>query len=292
MQKPATNHPAFNACIDWHSSVHATWGLLRYQRISGDKRYEKIIKKILSSDKLEAELENLVHNPRFEMPYGRAWFLRLVIDYEKLFNKPDAEGDAKATEILRHMGDYLAESLLDYYHSHRPNPYLQNYSNPSWVLLNLYHYAQHRNDTKWIEVIEAIVRKDFITYKKPCSDIIKLNSDGFIAICENWAYLVAETEVLGKSQKRYAEWLNDFYSIESAKPLWKTNDTYLKALNFSKAWAYKGIYVKTENPEFLDLAKKHMQAQFENEDWWSGDDYSVTHWVAQFGLYAYSLNYN
>ena len=293
MQKPATNHPAFNACIDWHSSVHATWALLRYQRITADNQYEPLLMQILSAEKIQKELENFRNSPRVEMSYGRAWFLRLVIDYEKLFDSMTKK-DFQVSELLKAMGDYMAESLLDYYESHGANPYLRNYSNPSWALLNLYHYAKHRNNLDWLNAIEDIVNKYFVTYKKPCSSEIKLNNDGFIAICENWAYLVAETGVLDQRQslENYESWLKAFYEIEKATPLIETNNTYLKALNFSKSWAYKGIYNKTKNTKYLDLYREHMITRFRNQGWWSGNDYSVTHWVAQFGVYAYSLDYN
>src|ERR1700712_1752367 len=75
-----TIHPAFHGCIDWHSACHAVWALVAERGQSGDPRHDAIIDSILMPAKLPAEAGVLAPRPQFEMPYGRAWFLRLALE--------------------------------------------------------------------------------------------------------------------------------------------------------------------------------------------------------------------
>src|SRR6516165_5107779 len=88
-QRNDTDHPAFRGCVDWHSAVHGVWALIAYQRATGDAQYSPLVTSILNADALRAERAHLVRSPQFEMPYGRAWFLRLAIDHERLTGADD-----------------------------------------------------------------------------------------------------------------------------------------------------------------------------------------------------------
>src|SRR5690242_7733688 len=78
-----TGHPAFKGCVDWHSAVHGIWALLAYQRATGDAQYFPLVSQILDREALTKERAHLARSPQFEMPYGRAWFLRLAIDHHR-----------------------------------------------------------------------------------------------------------------------------------------------------------------------------------------------------------------
>jgi len=73
-----TDHIAFHGCIDWHSAVHGTWALTAYTRMTGDTQHAPFISDILTPEKVAAERAFIASLPDFEMPYGRAWFLRLA----------------------------------------------------------------------------------------------------------------------------------------------------------------------------------------------------------------------
>src|SRR6201997_5783107 len=83
-QRKDTDHPAFKGCVDWHSAVHGVWALVAYQRATGDAQYAPLVASILDSRALAREREHLRQAPMFEMPYGRAWFLRLAIEHRQL----------------------------------------------------------------------------------------------------------------------------------------------------------------------------------------------------------------
>ena len=80
VQRHDTAHPAFHGCIDWHSACHATWALLAHRALTGGARYERLVDSILMPSKLALEAADLAARPQFEMPYGRAWLLRLALE--------------------------------------------------------------------------------------------------------------------------------------------------------------------------------------------------------------------
>ena len=79
-----TEHVIFHGCWDWHSSVHGHWALLESTHLVGDKENLGWVSERLQSKDMEEEIQNLRGHPDFEMPYGRAWYLRLMMRLEQL----------------------------------------------------------------------------------------------------------------------------------------------------------------------------------------------------------------
>jgi hypothetical protein len=279
LKRNDTNHPSFHGCIDWHSAVHGTWALIRYRMVTGDYKYDQLINSILDTNHMESEFSNIKKIPSFEMPYGRAWFLRLVIDYEREFK----------SNALKEFGDYIATSIVEYYSNTPIDPYAKSYSNSSWALINLYQYGSHRDNEIWKDYVINIVNEKYIDPSNKCHNINTNEPQGFMDVCGNWEYLVAETD----ATENYKTWL-DLYVSESGipTPITKPKDTHEKGLNFSRAWSSWYVYNKTNDHNYLNSYIDHMETQLNNIDWWKGDDYLVTHWVAQFGVYALTPMYN
>src|SRR5512143_3571122 len=106
-----TVHPAFHGCIDWHSACHGTWALLAHRRLTGDPRYEPLVDEILVPAKIALEASDLAAHPLFEMPYGRAWFLRLAVE-DRLVT-----GSTRLQFVARDV----AASLAAHYQAHPPD---------------------------------------------------------------------------------------------------------------------------------------------------------------------------
>ncbi len=279
LKRDDTNHPSFRGCIDWHSAVHGTWALIRYRMVTGNYKYDQLINSILNKKSMDIEFNNIKQKPVFEMPYGRAWFLRLVIDYEREFK----------SYILKEFGDYIAASIVEYYSNIPIDPYAKSYSNSSWALINLYQYGNHRNNEIWKDYVIKIVTEKYIDPSNKCLKINTNEPQGFMDVCGNWEYLVAETDVT----ENYNTWL-DSYVSESGMPtpITSPKDIHEKGLNFSRAWGSWYAYNKSNDHNYISSYVDHMETQLNNIDWWKGDDYSVTHWVAQFGVYALTPMYN
>ena len=143
-----TSNPSFHGCIDWHSAVHGTWALIAYARATGDKTYQPLVESVLQPALLAEEREHLAADPQFEMPYGRAWFLRLAIDYRRSFH--DGLLDAFADEV--------AASLVARYRAAPPDPNSIAYDSASWALINLYDYGVARGNRQIVDFVNGAVR--------------------------------------------------------------------------------------------------------------------------------------
>jgi len=138
----------FHGCYDWHSSVHGHWALFRMD-LTGSGRYHDVVNQVskrFTEEKISAVIDELEQATQFEMPYGRAWLLRLVIEYEKWVQV----NHAPLPGNWRRLGDHAAESLRAYYlgegHRRIPDILSNQYSNDSFSIVQLFDYFRHRMD--------------------------------------------------------------------------------------------------------------------------------------------------
>jgi hypothetical protein len=175
--KQDTAHDVFRGCIDWHSSVHGVWALSAYSRFSGDERYRALVQTILSPEGLAKERAYLRDHPAFELPYGRAWFLRLAIDYKRAFG--DGRLDALAGDV--------AESLIVHYSDVAPDPESTAYGSASWALINLYDYGAFTGDKRIVKFVAGQVRAHYLRREVCPLQRVEVATREFMAVCTNWA---------------------------------------------------------------------------------------------------------
>lgn len=266
-----TRHTAFRGCIDWHSAVHGVWALVAYQRATGDEKHAALISSILAKDKVQAERRFLRRRPTFEMPYGRAWFLRLALDHERLTGSPQ----------LRDMADEVAASMRDYFLQVGIDPRSGSYDSDSWALLNLIDYARHRKLDELRAEVEGWVRSRFASPEPNCP--YRLERGHFMAVCSNWAALVSRI----MDREMFTAWFDRFAKINGLpSPVLTPRSSHHYGLNFSRAWGLWDIYDKTGRTDVADAYASHFAKGFSPKSNWSGDYRSVGHWVAQFGMFA------
>lgn len=271
VQREDTSHAAFHGCIDWHSAVHGTWSLVAYTAMTGDKRYESVINSILSQENLSLEQQWLVDNPSFELPYGRAWFLRLAVEHGRYYR----------TDALRPMADLVAASLLTHYASHRPNPRSEEYQNSAWALLNLLEFYQFAGLEPQQQQTKALIREAFLTSKPSCDSANDL--PGFMGVCTNWAW--AASKVMERAE--FSKWVARFLpESRLPKPVAKPHTAHEYGLNFSRAWGLWEIYSVSGNTLYANAYADHVQTTWQDRTHWDGDYRAVGHWVAQFGMFA------
>jgi hypothetical protein len=276
--KHDTSNPAFHGCIDWHSSVHGTWALTAYTWATKDERYRPLIESILQPSLLDDERKHLAKNPDFEMPYGRAWFLRLVIDYRKAFGK----------DILDAFGDDVATSLVAYYTKLPPDPMSIAYQSSTWALINLYDYGISRHDAHIIDFVKEKVRTYYLKDDACPIKSAEVETGEFMAVCTNWAWLVQK--VLPRDE--FIVWLNHFLPPDlSIDPITKPAGIHQVGLNFSRGWGLWNLYWGTDNSRFLTAYLRHFNQTYSDAALWKGDYHTVSHWVAQFGMLDLILTY-
>lgn len=273
-----TDHAVFRGCIDWHSAVHGTWALTAYTWKSGDTRYRPLIESVLNPKRLAQERAYLAQHPRFEMPYGRAWFLRLAIDHQRAFG----------SSLLTAFADDVAASLVDYYSKNPPDPRAVAYDNASWALINLYDYGRARKDQKIVGFVEKKIRTHYLRETVCPVQQLELDQNEFMAVCTNWAWLVQ----LVMPAEQFQPWLTRFLpGNPPLVPITNPTRTRKVGLNFSRAWGLWRLYSTTGDVRFLKSYLAHFSETYSHPNLWKGDYIWVAHWVAQFGMFALMVTY-
>jgi hypothetical protein len=270
-----TDHPAFKGCVDWHSSVHGVWALVAYQRATGDSQYAPLVASILDRQALAREREHLRQSVTFEMPYGRAWFLRLAIEHHKL-----TASDDRADDLLP-FADDVAASLQNYYRGRRIDRFSGAYKSDSWALINLIDYTRYRHLADIEADVTGWVKKDFVEVDPKCPPASERGE--FMAVCTNWAALVAR--VLDRAD--YAQWLDRFIAVNGLpSPVAQADSDHEFGLNFSRAWGLWDMYDKSGRADVARAYAAHFDRGFSPDTNWRGSYMAVGHWVAQFGMFA------
>lgn len=274
-----TAHPAFHGCVDWHSSVHGAWALVAYTRLTGDDRFLPLLETILKPRSIAAERRYLQENPTFEMPYGRAWFLRLALEHHETLD----------SDLLLPFADEVAESIARYYTEVEPDPMSREYKNASWALINLYDYGKIRKNDRLTKFVEIKVKQHFISAGQSCP-ISKENEEwpDFMAVCSTWAWLVQKVQ----SPRAFRKWLEVFLPAEVViKAVASPKTVHHNGMNFSRAWGFWNLYRGTNDSRFLAAFLEHFAAAYSRPESWKGDYRKVGHWVAQFGMLALMVSF-
>ncbi|CDN96484.1 DUF2891 family protein [Agrobacterium tumefaciens] len=266
-----TLNPVFSGCVDWHSAVHAAWAVTVQYRNTGDLNQKAILSKKLNASALLEELKNLRRDASFEMPYGRAWFLRLAIEYGQTFDSSE----------LRPLASEVYNSLIERFRAREVDPNASSYNDEAWALINLYDYAFYVKDAATVNLVRDIFSEKYAPLTSSCS--VSAESETFMSRCLNRVWLASK--VLDRTD--FQTWIKDFERENSSlSPLENIKLSHQEGLNFSRSWAFWDIYEKTGDPRYLNLYIDHFKQNLKTfKD--RKDDYKrVGHWVAQFGQFA------
>ena len=270
-----TDHIAFHGCIDWHSAVHGTWALTAYTRMTGDIQYAPFIADILTPEKIAAERAFIASRPDFEMPYGRAWFLRLALEHRRAF------GSAALTS----MADDLLASLLAVYRARQPDPRRGSYGSDSWALINMHDYAASSGNASALASVCDWVKRHFLPLE---GDFDYASEHGhFMGVGTNWAWLVSRV----LPQDEFDRWATAFFAKPGLpRPVTQPVNWHHHGLNFSRAWGLWGLHAVSGSLEakdaYLAAYIAHVRASYDEPQLWRGSYQGVGHWVPQFGMFA------
>lgn len=267
-----TIHPAFHGCIDWHSACHATWALLAHRAITGDARYEELVDEILLPSKLAQEAADLAARPQFEMPYGRAWFLRLALE-DRLVT---------GSTRLQFAARDLAASLAAHYGARTIDPFVREYANPCWALINMYEYArvEGRGDLSAL-VCDTAARMVPALEQLP-SESVEEGWPDFMAVTPMFCELLVRTGALGI----HAVLEKTGLRLRKLRPITEPLKAHHYALNFSRGWALLALAHAGGGDDLMTLALDHIETNLFRPSWWRGNYRDVGHWVPQFGIFA------
>ena len=266
-----TRHPVFHGCIDWHSSVHGNWALIALNRATPSVALSEEIRSVFSDDAIRKELEKLTNEPDFEMPYGRAWFLRLAIEHMK----------AGLGDSSRKGGDQVLRSLISHFQRHRIDVYSKSYSSATWALVNMLDYTMQAGMIKGRADIVAQVNREVDFWKFEC--LYDQESGSFMAVCSNVA-LLASRVLHAEDFRRWAHIYLDRVGLPT--PAAEYENWHHHGLNFSRAWGLWELYSATGLLEFADAYAAHILQAMKGLSRWTDNYASLGHWLPQFGVFA------
>jgi hypothetical protein len=267
-----TDHPVFHGCVDWHSACHGVWALIAHRGLTRDTAYVSLVDSLLTPAGLVREAADLDRRPTFEMPYGRAWFLRLALE-DRLIN-----GSGRLSPMARDV----AASIVAYYRENLSDPFAREYANASWALCNLFDYAMADEDRGAAEFVCNTSSRMVGQIKHLPSAMEEAGWADFMAVTPNFAELLVRTGAV-----EGAELMKSMGPrLLSLRPVTAPLRSHHHALNFSRAWSLLALSEATGDDRLLMLALDHMQQALARPSSWRGDYRAVAHWVPQFGIFA------
>ncbi len=283
----------FHGCFDWHSSVHAHWALYRMD-LDGTGRKRALAERAdarLDADALARVIEELRSEPRYEMPYGRAWLLRLVTEHEEWHRERTDQPSMR----LRALGDMTAASLVADFDRAAPDPRLGDYKNGSWPTAQLVAYARATGDRALEAKMRAFVDDRFAARPMSWSETTDDDPSAFFSSYWSWVYVIATTYDADKTLSVVR--LTDIPE-EALTPLpdpGVADDVHHLGINWSRSWAIKALarHAITKLGASDPMAKRlvaayhaHVLAGRERHFRYRGNYYAYDHWVPQFAVYA------
>jgi hypothetical protein len=279
-----TGHAAFHGCLDWHSAVHGAWALTAYARAAGDAACDDLLAETLRPEKLAAERTLLATRPGFEMPYGRAWLLRLAREHG-LYTRATS-GASAAQSTLSTMADEVLASMLSYYRlQRRPDPRRGSYQSDTWALINMLDYAAWSGNAAAEKAIRGLVEAHFLDPGGGCD--YALEAGHFMAVATNWAWLVCKV----LPPDHFDRWQRSFLAGTGLPlPVTQPLGWHHHGLNFSRAWGLWALAASlAKGPAreaCLAAYAAHFHASYDTPELWRGSYRGVGHWVPQFGMLA------
>lgn len=285
IKRKDTQHAVFHGCYDWHSAVHGHWALLRLDRVT--KRHEaraRHVAAVLDGKALTTERELLAARPSFEMPYGRAWFLRLAIERDQWADTRQLPTPAlvhgAAADVAKSLRTWLAERTFD--------PDVKEYANQAWAATQLYDWYRHRKDQAGAEWVRGWIAKSGLAAEPKLTYAQDAGRREFFSRRGNWDYAVAITQ----PAKVLASFLKAHPLPEGTLPPVTTSKSAVHELgmNWSRAWTFTRLLETQPAAAVAARLKKalaaHIEAGQAAHKVHVGRYLAYDHWVPQFAVYA------
>lgn len=267
-----TSHVLFHGCIDWHSAVHAHWAVLRYGNTAGRSAEVEATLTRLRSNLLASEHQLMLDSPAFEMPYGRAWFLALALEYRELVN--DDELDAMAADV--------ADSLRTFLSSQPVTPGTREYQNPTWALIQMLRYYRFTDDTDGIAWVSRQIEDHYLEYDSSLSLELDHSRPDFFSLWGNWAMLLGLYD-----EEALRTWLAQQTIPDAAlQPLASASSSHQLGMNPSRTWGLWWASSVSNDPRFETSLNVHLGQIVATHQQRRNDYGAYGHWVPQFVMYA------
>lgn len=296
---PHQLHPSFYGCLDWHSSVHGHWLLVKvlkqFPNIANRDTIIATLNNSFQPDKILAEADYFTkykNSGTFERTYGWAWLLKL--DEELLtWNTPQAKEWHKALQPL-------TMKIVEIWKAFLPKQTYPNrtgmHPNTAFGLVFALDWARVSGDAAFEHTIIAKAKEHYLDNTNTPA---YMEPDGTDFLSPSLEIADLMRRVLPK--EKFVNWFNHFYepkSIQRITTMPVVSDrtdmmiVHLDGLSLSRAWCMRGIakVLPTGHPLkklFTQKADDFLKATLPNV---TSGNYGGDHWLASFALYALSVN--
>lgn len=294
---PAELHPSFYGCLDWHSSVHGHWMLVKllkmFPHLSNRDSIVNTLQVSFQPARLQEEaayFSKYKNSNLFERTYGWAWLLKLD---EELYtwNDPLAKQWHQALQPLTAQIVTLWKNFL-------PKQTYPNrtgvHPNTAFGLVFALDWARTMKDTAF----EAgIVQKAKQYYLNNTATPAYLEPDGTDFLSPSLEIADLMSRILNRQE--FTKWLTAFYENKSLQnivqlPIVSDRSDYqivhLDGLSLSRAWCMKGIAQHLPAGNKIKNLFEQTSKQFLLQTLPSvtSGNYGGDHWLASFAVYALS----
>jgi Protein of unknown function (DUF2891) len=295
---PSQLNPSFYGCLDWHSSVHGHWLLVRVlKRFPALANRDSIVAVLSNSfrpERIAAEAEyfgKYKTAASFERTYGWAWVLKLDQELQT-WDDPLAAGWREALRPL-------TARVVDLWKKFLPKQTYPNrtgvHPNTAFGLVFALDWSRQVKDTAFERAIVTVAKHYYLSGERTPAYLEPDGSDFLSPSLE-----IADLMRRILPAKSFTSWLHRFYEERGIKRITEmpvVSDrtdmaiVHLDGLALSRAWCMKGIaqVLPAGDPWkklFSDTASKFLKAALPNV---TSGNYSGDHWLASFALYALSI---
>jgi hypothetical protein len=295
VRSPREMHPAFYGCLDWHSTVHGHWMLVRLLKLYPDlpeaKQIRAALDANLSEKNIAGEIAYLKQPSRasFERTYGWAWLLKLA---EELRGWNDEDG-RRWSKNLQPLADAFVEKYLAFLPKQNYPIRTGVHPNTAFGLAFALDYARAVGDRK----LEALIVERAQTYyghdvNYPAS--WEPGGEDFFSPALMEADLMRR--VLPRPE--FGAWFHRFLHVDRNQPKQLLDPAvvtdrtdpklvHLDGLNLSRAWCMRSIaaVLPPQDPARKILAASaavHAEAAL---PYIASGNYEGEHWLASFAVY-------
>jgi len=301
VQNPASLHPAFYGCFDWHSSVHGHWMLVRLLKMFPDlpeaMEMRSSLNENLSAENIEVEVKYL-HQPSrksFERTYGWAWLLKLA---EELHGWDDSDGK-KWSENLQPLADAIVKRYIEFLPKQTYPIRRGVHPNTAFGIAFALDYAREVGH-KELEKLLIERSNTYFAHDSGCPAAWEPDGDDFFSRCLMEAALMRRV----LSSQEFSAWFHQFLpQLKNGEPksLLEPADVsdrsdpkivHLDGLNLSRAWCMNGIVCTLPENDpmrriLTESAILHAKATLPHI---ASGSYEGEHWLASFAVYMLSMN--
>lgn len=293
---PHQLHPVFYGCLDWHSSLHGHWMLVKLLKQFPDLENKNEIIRVLNNsfqlEKMKAEAEyfgKYTASNNYERTYGWAWLLKLD---QELLTWKDNENAKRWHEALQPLTTKIVSLWKAYLPKQTYPSRVGTHTNTSFGLCFALDWARASGDKEFAKQIEEKAKYFYLQEENTPAYLEPDGADFFSPSLET-----ADLMRRVLPQNEFVKWLDKFYSQKSIqriceKPVVSDRSDYhivhLDGLSFSRAWCMKGIASALPNKHPLKqlFEKRAQQYIQETLPEITNGGYGGEHWLASFAIYS------